>query len=195
MNFSKLPNDDLYQMCLRGEESAWAYVYNYVLCIARSPRWGLRDTPEDMAQSIVCHLLNQGIDNVRKHTAFRSFVKRVSINFILDSFKKKQIPLQVGNQTDSDRSEQLPDPPSNNPGPEEMVLSNELARIIGKAIGMLSQKCQVVLNAYVDYKFGYFQSYKALAEHFGKSIGTLSSQVKRCLDQLRGIEEIREWLG
>jgi hypothetical protein len=69
MNVSQLGCQDLYGMCLRGDESAWAYIYNYVLTIARSPRFRLREAPEDMAQSIVCHLLEKGIDRLHDHRA------------------------------------------------------------------------------------------------------------------------------
>jgi hypothetical protein len=41
---------------------------------------------------------------------------------------------------------------------------------------------------------GVYESYKAMATKIGKSIGTLSSQVKRCLDVLRQAGSIRAWL-
>lgn len=94
MNFSQTSCQDLYQMCLRGDEAAWAYLYNYVLSIARSPRFRLRETPEDIAQSIVCHLLEKGIDRLKDSRAFRAYVRRVSVNLILDSFKRKVVYTQ-----------------------------------------------------------------------------------------------------
>jgi hypothetical protein len=122
MNVSQLGCQDLYGMCLRGDESAWAYIYNYVLTIARSPRFRLREAPEDMAQSIVCHLLEKGIDRLHDHRAFRGYVRRVSINLILDSLKRK-IPytMSLDIPPGGDRAS-LPDPVSDNPGPEDMTL-------------------------------------------------------------------------
>jgi len=194
MNFSQISNKDLYQMCLRGEESAWEYVYNYVLMISRSPRWRLRDTPEDMAQSIVCHLLKKGIDQVRDQNAFRSFIKTVAVNFILDSFKKNYVKAGSLDSSDYNEGRSDFDVKSGNPGPEDLALEKELNRVLHQAIYSLSKKCQPILEAYIEYKKGRYKSYKVLAEKFGKTIGTLSSQIKRCLDLLRLNDEIRLWL-
>lgn len=194
MNFTKITNEDLYQMCLRGDESAWEYVYNYVLVIARSPRWYLQDTPEDMAQSIVCHLLSKGIEQVRKQSAFRAYIKRVAVNLILDSFRKKKIVSRSLDSSDYSDNQPYFDPPSNNPGPEEMTFGKEFLQKINSAMRDLSENCRDTLYAYIDYKMGGCDSYKTLADKLGKSIGTLSSLIKRCLDKLRMVEEIRVWL-
>jgi RNA polymerase sigma factor (sigma-70 family) len=195
MNFSAVTNQDLYQMCLRGDESAWGYLYNYVLTIARSPRFRLREAPEDMAQSIVCHLLDKGIDRLQDHRAFRSFVRRVAVNLILDSFKKKDLnALSLDAQTD-DACGPRSNPASGHPGPEDMTMGVDLVDTLREEMEKLPEKCRDVLNHYVDYKLGRYGSYKELAAKIGKSIGTLSSQVKRCLDILRAARPLKVWLG
>lgn len=180
-------------MCLRGDEAAWAYLYNYVLSIARSPRFRLRETPEDMAQSIVCHLLEKGIDRLKDSRAFRAYVRRVSVNLILDSFKRKMLYTQSLDGTPDEQKAPL-EPVSHNPGPEDVALGVDFARILQAEMARLPDNCQAVLNHYIDYKMGQYESYKALAAKIGKSIGTLSSQVKRCMDVLRQAEPIRLWL-
>jgi RNA polymerase sigma factor (sigma-70 family) len=193
MDFRQISNPDLYQMCLRGDDSAWGYVYRYVLTIARSPRFRLRETPEDMAQSIVCHLLDKGIDRLKDGNAFRAYVRQVAVNQILDSFKKKSVnPVSLDHAPGEGRV--APDPASPAPGPEEVTIGTSLVRALQTEMGNLPEKCRVVLNHYIDYKMGRYASYKILAAKIGKSIGTLSSQVKRCLDILRKAEPIRIWL-
>jgi RNA polymerase sigma factor (sigma-70 family) len=194
MNFSEVSNPDLYQMCFRGDESAWGYLYNYVLKITRSPRFRLRETPEDMAQSIICHLLDKGIDRLKDHRAFRAYVRRVSVNLIIDSFKKKILNTLSLDAQDTDEKATPIEPVSGKPGPEDVALGTGLVEILQKELKNLPEKCRGVLDLYIDYKMGQYKSYKALAEKVGKTIGTLSSQVKRCLDMLRKAEPLRLWL-
>ena len=194
MDFRQVTNEDLYQMCLRGDEPAWEYVYRYVLAIARSPRWRLRDTPEDMAQDIVGHLLTKGIETVKKQGAFRGFIKRVAVNKILDSVKGRAVYFETLDAADCDDGPIVPTPQALDPGPDQMVYGNELLRAIQEALNDMSQLCREALGAYVDYKMGQYENYKVLAQEFGRSIGTLSSQIKRCLDELRQVGVIKEWL-
>ena len=180
-------------MCRRGDEAAWAYLYNYVLCIARSRRFRLREAPEDIAQSVVCRLLEKGIDCIQDSRAFRAYVRRVSLNLILDSLKRKVL---FTRSLDGDQDEKKAplDPVSDNPGPEEVTLGADFARTLESEMARLPDNCRNVLDYYIDYKMGHYKNYKALAEKIGKSIGTLSSQVKRCLDILRRAEPIKLWI-
>ena len=195
MNFSDLSGDDLHEMCLRGDQAAWKYIYNYVLAIARSPRWRLRETPEDMAQSIVCHLLDKGIERVKTKRAFRSFVRRVAVNFILDSFKGKAFFALSLDMGEDDDERPFPTPAATDPDPESLTMGHEFSEIIDQGIESWPRDAGRYWGAYVDYKMGKYRSYKALAEKFGAGIGTLSSRIKRCLDKLRMIGRIRAWLG
>ena len=194
MDFSRVKNEDLYQMCLRGDDSAWTYVYRYALAIARSPRWKLRDSPEDMAQSIVCHILTKGLDQVRAPKAFRGFIRRLAVNFILDHLKKKGLSYQSLSGEGPDGEDWEYEPASENPGPEDLFFGSEFFQLLDRATSSLPKKCRDTLKGYRDYKLGEFDSYKSLAKHFGLSIGTLSSQIKRCLDRLLGVKEIKAWL-
>ena len=194
MNFKEISNSDLHQMCLRGDESAWTYIYNYSLCIARNPRWRLRDSPEDTAQGIVCHLLGKGIDQVKDPNAFRGFVGTLARNFILDSFKKRELPcksLNGGLHEDDDR---VHDPKSHAPGPEELAFENSLLQIIDDGLATLSEQCRNALNGYIDYKMGLYESYGALAQKFQVEVGTLSSKITRCLKQLKQVKTIKAWM-
>ena len=193
MDYAKLSSEDLYEMCLRGDESAWWYVYCYVLAIAKSPRWRLSDTPNDMAQSIVCHLLDRGLESVRQPEAFRSFVRRVAVNFLLDCVKGRKPVFETIDDTNGEkwRHRKLS---TEDPSPEELLLSDALAQAFRNALQRISGKCREVLEAYLEYKAGKHENYRAFAHALGKTIGTLSSQIKRCLDELREAKEIRAWL-
>lgn len=196
IDFSKIENADLHAMCLRGDETAWGYIYNYVLCVARDPHWQMAapNAPEDIAQDVVCRLLTKGIDRVDNTAAFRGFVRRVTVNLILDTLKKRRVPTSSIENSRADEEKMSYDPPSTAPGPEELLEHATLLEDLGKAIGGLPDKCSSVLNSYIEYKMGLFGSLSALAEAVGIGVKTLSSRVKRCLDQLRFEDKISVWL-
>jgi RNA polymerase sigma factor (sigma-70 family) len=194
MKFSDISNEELYQMCLQGNEGAWRYVFNYVLAVARSPKWRLRDTPEDLAQGIVCRLLER-IDRVREPKAFRGFIRQVAVHFVLDHVRGLRPGLESLDARDpGDDRREVPEPVSENPGPEDLVLGSSLLQTLQRAVERLAPRCRKAVSAYMDYKAGVYASYKALAKALGKSIGTLSAQIKRCLDELRRVDGIRQWL-
>ncbi len=194
MNYARIDSEELYEHCLRGDEGAWGYVYNYVLAIARSPRWNLNDPLEDVAQSVVCHLLGKGLDRVRERKAFRAYVRRMAVNLILDTLKRKQVWTRPLEGTKEGGEPLCRDPQSPEPDPEEATLGGHLSRALERGLESLSEACREVLEAYVDYKLGVFDSYRALADHFGRTVGTLSSTIKRCLDRLRDMPEVKTWL-
>src|SRR4030067_2017746 len=75
-------------MCVRGDEGAWQYMYNFILKICRWEKCNLRDEPEELAQEITLHLIEKALGKVNHKNKFRSFVKTMTINKIKDSFKK-----------------------------------------------------------------------------------------------------------
>ncbi len=194
MDFSKVDNVDLYGMCLRGDEEAWAYLYNYILCVARSKHWRLKDQPEDVAQAVVCNLLTKGIDMVQNAKAFRGFVRTATRNYMIDLLKKKSpVTRSLNGCCDNDSIPPF-DPPSNRPGPEEILAWSTLQEAFDRAVAGLPEQCREVMNNYIDYKIGLFDTLTSLAKALGVSVGTLSSRVTRCVNRLRGDQEIRLWL-
>ncbi|MFH2093546.1 MAG: sigma-70 family RNA polymerase sigma factor [Pseudomonadota bacterium] len=190
LDYSTLPNEDLYQLCLRGDDTAWRYLYNYVLKITRSKQWQLRVDPEDMAQGIICHLLSGAINKLKDHGAFRAFVRTVSRNKILDSFKKKQIPVTSYNSDNAPVEQIFFDPSSEHSSPEHVLIGNCAADRITNTLKALSDKCQTVLDAYIDYQLGLVENYQVLAKKLGEPVGTISSRINRCLKTLKEYLEI-----
>ena len=193
LNFDQIGSGDLYAMCLRGEESAWTYVYNYALRVARDKRWRFLE-PDDDAQEVVVRLLSGGIDQVENGDAFRGYLRKITVNCILDRLKKKRLPtLSIHATPDSDEGGGI-ELPSTQPGPEDLLSGAALQRALDSAMNGLSDRCREVVNSYLDYKMGRFDNLTALAQTYGVVIGTFSSWVTRCLDQLRCAKEIHDWL-
>jgi len=194
INYSEVSNEDLYEMCIQGNDMAWHYLYNYVRKIIRSKGLRLLEDPEDMAQNIICHLLSGAIDKVKEKQAFRSFVKTVAVNKVLDSFKKKQVSTFSYDAEDAFTEQIFFEDGTNNPGAEERMISNSTAKIIHNALKTLSDKCEMILSGYIEYKMGIIENYKVLAQNFGETIGTISSRINRCLEKLKNQADIKKIL-
>lgn len=193
LDYKLVGNEDLYAMCQRGDQGAWGHVYGYVLAIARRPQWNLREAPEDMAQSIVLFLLEEGIHKAKEPAAFRGFVKRVAVNKILDSFKKPN-PGMESIHPSSLEGERHVDPPSEELGPEETAICRNLMRTISRLLDDLPDYCRKAVPGYFRFRLGMVESYQELSELLGASVGTISAQVKRCMDMLAKCPELRSWL-
>jgi len=185
LDWRRVSDEDLYQMCLRGEEEAWGYVYHYLLSIVRWPRWQLYDAPEDMAQTVVESLIAGKIGKVRTPQAFRAFLRQVAINAIKDHFKKMSHPIRRTQPLATDDPDRRPiDPPDSDPDPEARSMSKDLLQLVDRLLDELPRYCRRTLTHYFAKIMGFIKDYQELADILDQSVSTTSVQVKRCLDLL-----------
>lgn len=193
IEFSSLSNEDLYNQCMRGDEQAWQYVYNYILLLCRKNHWDRSEAPEDTAQSVISHLLTKGIDQVREIAAFRGFIRMVTLNFIKDQARKKKLATISIHRDERDDNPGI-EPISRAPGPEQQLMSEGLLASFSEAVEQMTDTCRSILGGYIQFKLGVYEDYQSLAQAFELTVSTYSSRVKRCLDQLRQHDEIGNWL-
>lgn len=198
INFGEknITDEELYEMCLSGDESAWEYLYNHVLQITWWPKWNLRDSQEDLAQSITLFLMDKGIHKVAVKASFRNFVTKVAINKIKDSFKspiimRKSIEDPITTQDGESLTAQYT---LNDPSPEDVAMDKDLQSLIEKVLKRMPDHCSSVLREYFRYKLGYIEDYNELSTILNRPIGTISAQIKRCLNTFSKQKEIREYL-
>lgn len=187
----KVSDRELYFRCCQGDEDAWRYLYGYVLSIARWGKWGLGETAEDIAQTVLVSLMERGLAMVRSADSFRSFVKRATVNRVLDHFRSGDVRFRYrGRPSDEDDSawaEPLRSHPDSGPTVEDRVAGRrDLSRWRG-LFDSLPSYCQSVLNAYMEYRMGLLESYREIARRVGRPLNTVSVQIKRCLEQLRQV--------
>jgi DNA-directed RNA polymerase specialized sigma24 family protein len=84
IDFTQVTDRNLLEMCKRGDDDAWRYLYAFVLAICSWSRYrgSLHAEPEDLAQEIVLHLLDKAMAELKSGDSFRAFVKRVTVNRI-----------------------------------------------------------------------------------------------------------------
>ncbi len=179
---NSLSNRELYDLCCRNDEAAWTYLYNYILCITRWPKWNLGHQGEDIAQSVVLTLINKGLQTLKDKGAFRSFVKRITVNRILDHYKgKKGVP--ISSQGDvMDKKGENPIRPIASPerSQDKRVHSKQTIELILKILKDLPQYCRRVIKTYMAYHTGQLRSYQEMAESLNLTVSTVGVQIKRC---------------
>lgn len=194
IDYNAIPDEDLYGMCVVGDEGAWCYVYNYILVICRWKKWDLRVEPEDLAQQIVLHLIEKALKQVKEKSKFRNFVKKAAINKIKDSFRLKIVHVQsIERSVKTKNGEEIAvDPVDPKPSHENAFMDLEMVSIIDAAILKLPVPCQRVLQEYLKFKMGLYGNYGELSRVLKMHIPTISSRVTRCLNKLLALKEIKE---
>ncbi len=185
----ELTDRELFLRCCEGDEEAWSVLYGYVLSITRWARWGLDDAAEDVAQAVVLHLMERGLAMVRSADAFRSFVRRTTINRVLDHFRAGEVRLRHRGRPSVEDDRPEADPivsyPDEGPTVESQAVSrHDLARW-DPVLERLPGYCKGVLQAYMEYQLGLVESYREIAERLGRPLNTVSVQIKRCLEHFR----------
>lgn len=193
LEFADITCQTLHQMCMAGDETAWRYLYNYILVIIRAQGTIAPDTPEDVAQEICLRLTARGLDAIKNPNAFRGYVKTMIRNHFIDRLRQHTpaaVPLH-GN----DDEQGAVDPPSNAPGPDDMTQGKHLLKMLKARMKKLNRSCRDILEVYLNYKIcGRPKSYKEMAAQFGLTVGGTGARVKRCLEQLCAFSDIRTWI-
>jgi RNA polymerase sigma factor (sigma-70 family) len=191
IDFNTISDEDLYQMCIQGDEDAWQYVYNYILTICKWGKWNLNDEPEEFAQQITLHLIEKGIKKLREKMKFKNFIKVMTINKIKDSFKSTIMPSIEEPVKNKKGEEFLPEHTDTHKTHDISIMNIQLVVVVREAITKLSQECQRIVNEYLNYKMGEYKDYKELSRVLGMPVPTISSLVRRCLDKLLAFKEIK----
>ncbi|MBA4418272.1 MAG: hypothetical protein C0392_10240 [Syntrophus sp. (in: bacteria)] len=190
IDFKSITDEDLYGMCASGDEGAWRYLYNYILKICE---WSRIDDPEDMASTVTLELIERALKKVRHKDKFRSFVKVMTKNRIIDSFKsssKKEIPMSSFIK-DDDEDGVTPEIGRQEPDQIESLFRTEIAAIVDAAIEKLPIRCRNIIREYLNFKKGLYDNYEELSRVLEMPVPTISSSVSRCMKILVNYKEIK----
>jgi RNA polymerase sigma factor (sigma-70 family) len=200
--FKGIKEEELYDMCKRGEQEAWQYVFNYIVFVCKGAGMKDDDDKNDMAQSIILNLLDGGLAKCKRKESFKTFLKVVTINRVIDNYRharhnismneNKGYKGKIGYSEDTypgnDFIMNLPDTTNNNdPSSFEEIL-NTTKKILNK----MTKQCKKILYAYFKYKLGYIEDYNELSELLKLPSGTISARVTRCLRQFSSYQEIKD---
>lgn len=192
IDFNTVPDEDLYSMCIEGDEGAWQYMYNYILAICRWGKWNLKDDPDDLAQDITMHFIEKAIKKVKESNKFRGFVKVTTINKVKDSFKSPRPEVSLDAPRKNKKGEDfIPEFTDHAPLHDSILTGLQTVHTIDAAVNKLSEICRKVVSEYLNFKLGLYKDYKELSKVLKMPVPTISSRVTRCLANLVEIKEIK----
>ena len=192
----ELTDRELFLRCCEGDEEAWSVLYGYVLSITRWARWGLDDMAEDVAQAVVLHLMERGLAMVRSADAFRSFVRRTTINRVLDHFRAGEVRLRHRGRPSVEDDRPEADPivsyPDEGPTVESQAVSrHDLARwdpVLERlaALGVAREELVLAFDFTVMSDHSLTHEMISMRDQaLGWVDHFISVQIKRCLEHFR----------
>ena len=190
INYKKMPDADLYGMCLAGDEKAWEYIYNYIILFCKYQGF---NSPEDMASKVVIELIEGGLETVKKQDRFRYLVKLRAQSRIKDYVKSAQArEVSIFKKTEDD-DEIVIDPRAgfHKPTQLENLHCMEVMVIVDQAVEKLAGMCRRVIREYLNFKLGFYEDYQELSRVLEMSVPNISSRVNRCMKTLIGFKEIQ----
>lgn len=188
--------EELVEQCMRGDRTAWEELYrvNYpkVRRIVGWKRWGFSASEvEDGIQEVFVEVI-RSLHNFRAESNLNTFVTRIARNRCISHLRKKTA-LKRGKEelgyviedgtgdVDQPRALAIDGAPT----PEEAMMAQTEARLLGGALERLSGECQQIV------RLRYFcqQSYSEMCALLDLPLGTVCSRLKRCLGKLKMLME------
>lgn len=182
-------NELLYRLCKERDMNAWEQVYQMVYGVASWKKWNLSHAvAEDISQDVVEKLIKSGLEGIRKKRSFSSFLKRATVNKIIDHFRrlKRERQVSLDKNEKNNKGKNLYDLISSKlKNPEKATVEKDLLKRVLKIIKAMKPPCCEVLPIYFHHKAVYNKTkIKDIARFFNRPEGTVSVWISRCLKVL-----------
>mgnify|MGYP001290367584 CR=1 FL=1 len=138
-----------------------------------------QEDAEDLAQEIFIKVY-KNLNSFKGNSKFSTWIYRIAYNTCVDKYRKKKVTT-VSLTLNNDEEEKEIDLPSNDPLPEERVVSREEYDVVCECISALKPeyKTVVVLRDIQNY------TYDEIAEILNVPLGTVKSHISRGRAALR----------
>ncbi|MBA3960969.1 MAG: RNA polymerase sigma factor [Chthoniobacterales bacterium] len=189
-----MPDDaELIARCRAQESDAWDTLFdNYYGAVARfvfqlSGDFSHEDTEEICQETFLSVVRNLG--SFQAKSSFQTWLLRIASNKAMD-FRQKasaakrgghSIHLSLDGQSDGERSSI--DPPSQRPGPDDLLAQAEEFQLVRQALDRLSEACREI----IELRYYGDLSYEDIALELSLNPKTVSSRLSKCLDRLSAI--------
>ena len=193
---SSRSEEQLVELCLQGDSSAWDELYRLHYARVRRiigwRRWGFTvNEVEDGVQEVFLELV-RSLHRFRGESNLSTFLTRLARNRCVSHLRKrtalKRGKEELGYVLEEGREEEGTPRAlavESRPGPEEQVLSVEDARFVVDSLTQLGSDCQQII------RLRYYQqlSYNEICGLLELPLGTVCSRLKRCLTKLKTLLE------
>ena len=179
--------------CRRNEAAAWDELFDLHYDAACRFIFHLhndltREDAEEIAQEVFLSVI-KNLDSFHGQSQFQTWLFRIATNKARDFAEKKRAAKRGGGQTpiplhaqDLENGLSL-DVPSDNPGPDALLMSAEQLVLVRETLDALGEPCREI----IELRYFGDLSYEELSQTLELNAKTVSSRLSKCLDQLEGI--------
>jgi RNA polymerase sigma-70 factor, ECF subfamily len=191
MNFSA--EAELLARCRRGDARAWDELFNWHYAAAGRFVFQLsadftREDVEEICQETFLSVI-RSLDSFDGRSQFQTWLFRIAANKARDFRERQraakrgggQVPLSLDAQ-DAGTGLSI-DPPSNAPGPDDVLLGAERMLLLREALDRLGDPCREV----IELRYFADLTYEEIGASLHLNIKTVSSRLSKCLDRLEEI--------
>ena len=187
--------ETLYRLCQRGDEEAWRALYSW--CRLKALRI-MAEEADDVAQQVCLNMMEGGLDKLRNPKAFLGYTGRSVRNEVANRLRSRSRLVSINRPAsshDGEAREMVDAMPANESGPDQSAVSRIALEQLMEMFDELPDYCERVMSLYLRYLMGLAESYQEMADLLNVGINTLSVQIKRCLDKLKGLAGFKELQG
>ena len=187
--------ETLYRLCQGGDDEAWRALYSW--CRLKALRI-LAEEADDVAQQVCLNMLEGGLDKLRNPKAFLGYAGRSVRNEVANRLRSRSRLVSINqpaSRQDGEAREMVDAMPANETGPDRTAVSRIALEELLELFTELPSYCERVMSLYLRYLMGLAESYQEMADLLDVGINTLSVQIKRCLDKLKGLAGYKELKG
>jgi RNA polymerase sigma-70 factor (ECF subfamily) len=181
---------ELIQRCLRGDQQAWAELFDLHYAPAArfifqlSPELSQEDVEEICQEVFLSVVKNLGSFNAKSR--LQTWIYRIAVNKTRDYIEKQRAAKRGGGATpvslqaeDPETGLQL-DPPAQTQSPDQLLISSEKFELLQTALEQLGNPCREIIELRYFGDLGYDEIARAL----NLNPKTVSSRLSKCLDKL-----------
>jgi RNA polymerase sigma-70 factor, ECF subfamily len=187
------PEAELLARCRRGEAAAWDELFDLHYAAAGRFVFQLapdftREDAEEICQETFLSVINN-LESFHGDSRFQTWLFRIAVNKARDYRERRTAAKRGGRQTpvslqaeDPDTSLAL-DPPSNAPGPDEVLVNAEQMTLVRAALDQIGESCREI----IELRYFGDLSYEELSNTLKLNPKTVSSRLSKCLDRLEAV--------
>ena len=180
---------DLVARCNRGEEAAWASLYQrYRDRVYRITHWRRWRFPPEEADEVMQEVFLALVSSLRGfdfRSSLETYISHVATNKCISALRKR-MAARAGGQTGHLSLEEVEGFLGDDGDlPDQRLLEREQQEILLQGLRRLGQACQSILR----FRFVNGFSYQEIAKLLDVQEGTVASRLSRCLTELREVCE------
>ena len=180
----------LVSRCRAGESAAWDELFDRHYADAARFVFQLgsdltREDAEEICQETFLSVINN-LDSFRGGSQLQTWIFRIAVNKARDYRERRQAAKRGGDKSivsleaETAQTGLRPDPPSDAPAPDAVLLAGEQSNLVRHALDRLGDPCREV----IELRYFGDLSYEEISAGLKLNVKTVSSRLSKCLNRL-----------